>query len=75
MKDASNKQCQNRDESWKKTPTAAGEPNTKTVNGWHWYVHHMSWCGHTSRECRLEEYQIAASMNAHKTNHVANSAT
>ena len=34
----------------------------------------MPWCGHTSQECKLGKSQIAASTNAHKTNHVANSA-
>lgn len=70
-KPTGDRQRQKKDESWKKVPPKDGEPHSKTVNGWkaHWCVHHMAWCGHSSKDCELgkrraqeqQDYKAASS--------------
>lgn len=51
---------QKKDEAWKKVPPKAGDPLTKTVDGWkcYWCEHHMAWCGHPSSDCLLGKRRI-----------------
>jgi hypothetical protein len=62
-----------RDEAWKKTAPAEGEPSTKKVKDktYHWCIHHMAWTIHTSSECRLGSTRV----NAQNTRIVAHHAT
>ena len=50
----SNKDCQKRDEAWKKIPPATGEAQTKKIGAkdFHWCIHHMAWTVHRPEECR-----------------------
>ena len=52
-----NKQCQKRDETWKKVPPKAGKPSTKKVRtkDFHWWEHHMAWTVPLPTDCNLKD--------------------
>ena len=54
QKNTSNRRRQKQDEVWKKTAPKSGEPKTikKDNKTWHWCIHHLAWCLHSSEECR-----------------------
>jgi hypothetical protein len=60
------KEFQKKDEAWKKTPPAAGEPRTKKIRSkvFHWCDHHMAWTMHKPDECRLRPGYSDAATNA-----------
>ena len=77
-KPKADRQRQKKDEAWKKLPPKDGEPTSKTVDGWncHWCIHHMSWCGHKSEDCKLGKARMQAQQGRPKsTSFVASSAT
>ena len=49
--EGTNKQCQKKDEAWKKVPPKAGKPLTKRIKtkDFHWCKHHMVWTVHCQR--------------------------
>ncbi len=53
-KKETNKECQKRDEKWKRTPPKTGEKHTKKHNKttYHWCPHHDAWVMHKPAECR-----------------------
>jgi hypothetical protein len=59
------KEFQKKDEAWKKTPPAAGEPRTKKIRNkvFHWCEHHMAWTMHKADECRLRPGYSDAATN------------
>lgn len=69
------KEFQKKDEAWKKTPPAAGEPRTKKIRNkvFHWCEHHMAWTMHKTDECRLRPGYSDAATNV--TTPVAAAAT
>ena len=60
------KQCQKKDEAWKKVSPQAGEPLIKQIQNknFHWCVHHMAWTVHKPLDCRLRGTAPATSSAA-----------
>ena len=58
-KNTNNRRRQKQDEAWKRTAPKAGEPKTikRDNKTWHWCIHHLAWCLHTSDECRKGKSQ------------------
>ena len=54
QKNTSNCRRQKQDKAWKKVAPKSGESKTKTKDNktWHWCIHHLAWCLHSSDECR-----------------------
>ena len=54
QKNTSKRRRQKQDEAWKKRAPKPGEPKTikRDNKTWNWCIHHLSWCLHTSDECR-----------------------
>jgi hypothetical protein len=55
MGERTNKQCQKKDQAWKKVPPQADKPATKRIKtkDFHWCKHHMAWTVHLPTDCRL----------------------
>ena len=62
-KNTNNRRRQKQDEAWKRTAPKAGEPKTikRDNKTWHWCIHHLAWCLHTSEECRKGKSQATPS--------------
>lgn len=73
-KPSTDKSRQKKDEQWKKTAPAAGEPKVKNVNGstWKWCDHHMSWANHSTSDCRMGKQRVQAQQRDRR---MVNSAT
>jgi hypothetical protein len=52
QKNTSNRRQQKQDEAWKKVAPKSGDPKTTTKDSktWHWCIHHLAWCLHSSDE-------------------------
>jgi len=63
-KNTNNRRRQKQDEAWKKTAPKPGEPKTikRDNKTWHWCIHHLAWCLHSSEECRKGKSQATPSV-------------
>ncbi len=63
-KSTNNRRRQKQDEAWKKTSPKPGEPKTikRDNKTWHWCIHHLAWCLHSSEECRKGKGQATPSV-------------
>ena len=63
-KNTNNRRRQKQDEAWKKTSPKPGEPKTikRDNKTWHWCIHHLAWCLHSSEECRKGKSQATPSV-------------
>jgi hypothetical protein len=70
-KNNSNRRRQKEDETWKKTAPKAGESKTikKDNKTWHWCIHHIAWCLHSSDECRKGKSQGTPSVSRQQSGH------
>jgi hypothetical protein len=71
QKNTSNRRRQKQDEAWKRVAPKSGEPKSMTRDNktWHWCVHHMAWCLHSTDECRKGKESQRPSVSRQSSGH------